>query len=126
GHRLAAGGDGRRRRAHRRKRSRRRRDALATTPSSARVERRADSESSVVHAAVTGGPDAGVADSWPDTHLSLGGEVAVLFSLGRSHRPECLPSDVAFRSTTVYVMGSAVAVAFVGSRLLRQHRAPLT
>ena len=33
----------------------------------------------------------------------------------------------ALRSATVYLlMGSAVAVAFVGSRLLRRHRAPLT
>jgi len=35
-----------------------------------------------LHAAVAGGPDAGVAYSWLDAHLSLGGEVAVLFAAG--------------------------------------------
>jgi uncharacterized protein len=34
------------------------------------------------HAAVAGGPDAGTAYSWLDTHLSSGGEVAVLFGAG--------------------------------------------
>jgi hypothetical protein len=61
----------------------------------------------VLGGGLAGGPDAGVAYSWLDAHLSAGSEVAV--------------------SAMVYLlMGSAVAVAFAGARLLRGRRAPLT